>query len=1020
MGRAERRYQEGVSAIAEAKQKKQEWEDALSNPDVHLSPDEQIVADQFLKYYGDLSTLTPTEALAYKENHPEPVGFRVSRTPVQATGGTGAGGGTGRPPEGSQKLGKAFAESSGVSTPPGQPKPSTGNVSAGFSTTTTVEPGGMFLSRLRQRAAQGERDYQMSVTEQGQQAVLFRDQQGFQHQIKLAELNHINDLESQGRAIEAQRALAELASTLGIKEAEVQNALDMARDNNSFSNQLSLTESAQTWDTINKLAADLKDPTVDPDATLGQLRDLLANPSLSDNMRNRVQGLLSNASQDLAENYLKTREASLAELDAAMKKAVAEGSIAPEMAQLRLAQARADVTTAQLNVQLTSQKITIGGQQIKLNDLAIDGQTALNKHNEWTYQRAQVEAGNADAVSSGEFVKNAIEAGDVGTLQELLAIVTHDPSANMDLKGMTVGVSEATLRQAIDMASKVRGNADLQLQAVKQAAQNQLYAGQFEKIQTQATIADILGNTYTADEIDELRKTDPELARLFDTGQLPNSVIRAAKSKANYNDSIRENTVNAPRIEVVNGNLARLAQAPDPQDYDQAEVSVRREAQRLVELGALSPDAVEGMVAQYRHSWEMQNQTQDMNMRTLQEQILTSQAQRQQMLATAETARLKALAEVNKSKNAPSMDLDTIKFLQDNAKSVGDSIMDQAALAGCTITTGAGALIASEKPECAGYVQAARDNQADIASLGNYILHSSMGGAAPPTYDDPTTGDQSPITLGGASDMRNLVEAAIEARKMGVEVPPQVVKAIEAAQEAYGSQWLVDTFGVTGQEAIDFLNSVDSASDAAPTAEEQAAAREAAAATKDPNRPDFNMGTFGGVLGSVIWDNGSKWVNAASTVARATPGVVQGAAEFLYGPAVKEGSPGSFADILNPGAASNLPMAATNAVVRPVLGAADNAVNNAIANQDAARQVDQATLDRLPASLPDFATPSVYKANLKELEALGASNTPRVDDLARAYGFDIAGRPGIRPPLHLRASELLSILKAKYGTGGGN
>lgn len=131
---------------------------------------------------------------------------------------------------------------------------------------------------------------------------------------------------------------------------------------------------------------------------------------------------------------------------------------------------------------------------------------------------------------------------------------------------------------------------------------------------------------------------------MVERGQLSETQVQAAQSRATIRVAIEQDTVNGPKIQRTLDRLATeySGKRAEGEDIAATEAGLRAALQDLVELGSINPEEVEGLVALYKQSWSDAGTALDVELANTRAHTLALQAQAENYRADAAARRAQA------------------------------------------------------------------------------------------------------------------------------------------------------------------------------------------------------------------------------------------------------------------------------------------------------------------------------------------------------------------------------------------
>lgn len=609
--RAQQQRDLGVAAISRAQADLKALDELRRDPDLAATPEQALTLNARRSMLEQIINAPPLEAIKLSQelaasDATSGVNVKDIVAGVQSTRG-----------------GEALAPRGVQSGVPGE----TNEAPAGVETTqaqrviTPMSFNQMF-SDLQRGAAQGERAYNERLAADEREFLLLRDDKGFQHEVRLSEMNNLARLDQARMELEAaseqQKAaagydaelleakagydaeLARLASQLGMSEQAVMAAYTLNRDRvlaglaedaavADSERELQFASLEEARATAADLYATVKDVAASPAqrkaaaATLGRLRDGGQLGVFGDMYS---EDILSSSLQMVDPLVRQAREVELNEIIAS------EGST-------QLAKDR-----AQAELDLLNENITIAGQQVDMNRLLMDSQETVNA-------RAEFDLNHLQTTSAHEFVENAVVLGRPEYLRDLLAEATN-PGSHPELAHLASQVSPKALQSAIAAAEQVDSDAQRSRDLALAEIERQFRATDLGTTADRMTFIGEVGlSGLSPDDI----LGDVTLQTMVRQGKITQGDLRAMANQARLRQVLEAQQVNAPAITRATDRLMNEYSTKMPKtegEYMAAEAGLRSTLEELVSLKAMNQDDVEGLVALYTAAWRNGNKAIDL------------------------------------------------------------------------------------------------------------------------------------------------------------------------------------------------------------------------------------------------------------------------------------------------------------------------------------------------------------------------------------------------------------------------
>lgn len=626
MQRAQQQRDLGVAAISRAQADLKALDELLADPDAVPTAEQQLALNRRRELLNQIINAPPLQAIELMNQMQagdKEAGVRVQDivAGVQST----------RP---SQPLAPRGVQS-GV---PGETNEAPAGVEAvPASRRTSAVPFGQMFSELQRSAAQGERAYNESLAQDEREFLLLRDDKGFQHEVRVTEMNNLARLDQARMELEAaaertemtergaaerqaaqaayDAELARLASQLGMSEQAVLAAYTLNRDRvlASLAEDAADAEAERTLQfssldaaasRASELYAVVQDVAASPQQreaaakVLGNIRDSGQLGPLSDLYSEEI---LAGSLEAVDPLVRQARETELREIIAS------EGST--ELAK----------QTAQAQLSLLNTNITIAGQQIDMNKLLMSAQETVNA-------RAEFDLNHAQTTSAHTFVENAVTLGRSQYLKDLLE-ETNNPGSHPELAHLVGQVSPRALQAAIATAEKVESDTERSRQLAIAEIERQFQATNL------GTIADrmaFIGEVGLSGLSPEDILGDVTLQTMVHQGKISQGDLRAMANQAHVRQVMESEAVNAPAITRATDRLLNEYSTKAPKtegEYAAAEQGLRATLNELVRLGALESGEVEGLVGLYTAAWRNGNRALDLEFANTEAQTALLRAQ---------------------------------------------------------------------------------------------------------------------------------------------------------------------------------------------------------------------------------------------------------------------------------------------------------------------------------------------------------------------------------------------------------
>lgn len=603
--RAEQQYQEGVSRISEAKTKLQDYEAIARHPDAaaEISPEEQAVLNAGREILGRIANARPQEARALWEEYLrfEETGGRVisniTRRTRSATRGQPAG-----------AVGRQGAAGQTVQ----------GGTAVGSTTERRVDvtPVSETLDVLSRRLGLAERRREDEVTAGERDFILLRDAQGREHEIQMADLQRLANLELQARdaANTAERdarlneyntLLRELDHKYGLEngaveqmyakeririQGDVEADLIRARADTELSVQDQLAVRAAIQDEW----ATLKDDTLDADIRRAALENIRDWRSMIPNGDTRYSDSILTRNLEATDEL--RREAAVSQLEA--------DALVDDFARAQLETQQTANTQAKLNLNATF--LTMRGQELLNEQIA-----AENRIRTSTDARATL----SDLVAMGN--TSAVQA----MLEE-----KRNPGSFPEYSNIVEALSLPELEKSVGLAERADNERSTESEYTLARLERAINQEGMLDLVDRAQLIDTVAATYDADTIAD----NPRIQQLVQEGKLNRADVAAMESRARLRGVVEREQVNGPKISRAMSRLNMYsASRPDPKDPEAvsaAVTGVETALLDLVALDAMAEEDVAGIVALFRQAWSDQGTKFDLDNALTQSEIAVNEA----------------------------------------------------------------------------------------------------------------------------------------------------------------------------------------------------------------------------------------------------------------------------------------------------------------------------------------------------------------------------------------------------------
>lgn len=298
-------------------------------------------------------------------------------------------------------------------------------------------------------------------------------------------------------------------------------------------------------------------------------------------------------------------------------------------------------------VGLSEQQLALGEQQITLGDQQIQLGEYMLTEQEYLANRRSIEDFYEDHAGMKTIIAEAVANGDDKYINDIMNTLQGGGSINPDMyKALTAaGITPENIAGQVEGATRNAAwveRKDALDVAETNAAYQKLITGQamddLELANARNVYADGISKQYTVSEIDGLLQ-DPRstLSRLVATGDVTSADIKSMKRNAGVYQVIRQDEVNAPKIERQMTMLETLAAVPaDPATARNALTGTLSELQTL---GVVNEEQAAGITSAYERAWEYGRSVED-------EELAGKEASRAytQALMQVQTASLTAVA----------------------------------------------------------------------------------------------------------------------------------------------------------------------------------------------------------------------------------------------------------------------------------------------------------------------------------------------------------------------------------------
>lgn len=597
--KAEREWQQGVDAIAQARNKLAEIEAAEADPDFAPDDNQVVFLNRRKAALEAISGASPREAAVLwaqlREADAAMGGGFSTRNVIQAgtpaTPQRGGRGGVGRPAAPGEVQARPERES-------GTPSE--------VSTVTQAVPFGQMFSELQREAALRERGYQESLLQSERDFILTRDENGQQHEVRLAELRtladlrlqaaqHESDLERDRLNNEAASELTRLAHELGMSEKAVEAAYQQAQTRLE-QGLLAEREVAAREGALDSTA--LSSLTDRANDRLAVMRDVTADPSVRQQAFEEYKQLIEQ-NPEWARRFAFTEGAGVAALEA--RDSLARQARMTELDNIVKSGEATDleIEKAREELGLLRTQVRIAGQTVQMNELVMDGQRLKNETDEFNLETSRWKQGVTVSMTSQDYIQRAMELGNSAAIQALIDEY-NNPGTNPHLRPLLEGVTLRELNNALGKAVEVE-NIEGRKRAYAEAEIDQAFRDlERGDLQGQLDLVERVSMLYTPEEIEN----DATLQQMVREGKITQSQFNAMQTRSSFRALLEQETVNGPKISRANDRLVQYAsKRVEGEDIAVAEAGLRSTLEELVELGAMNPEDVEGIVALYKQGW---------------------------------------------------------------------------------------------------------------------------------------------------------------------------------------------------------------------------------------------------------------------------------------------------------------------------------------------------------------------------------------------------------------------------------
>lgn len=648
--RADQNYQQGLSAIAEAKAEKKRLDAIRGNPQLELSAEEQAQLNALYEYYQGVETAHPLQAMQMAEQGP-PGGTKATtftKNVVTARPGLEqVEAGTGKVQEGATEAG------TGQRAEGRRPQPQTEQRRV---TERTPIPAGQFVAGLERRARLGEQAREERLLDEEREFVLRRDKQGQDVEIRTTQLQNAAALQRAGMETESRELVAQIAADNNLDVAELQGEIDQEAREYDWTQRFNMTDLEQAhqlqvqgkqaaYDAmLEDLASSNRVDEMHVRAAIQQARDerlfeqqleftnlesalteaerlkgIASDTSLPRETREAAASALNDVSQSLPRSYQgiygsqATQNLLAVEDEEARRGRQATVDKLEEEAELTHAQAEA-----------LRSEVVVDGARVRLYNAQADGEQILNERRQFENEAGRITAAH-------EYVERAINSGMPGYLQELQE-EAQNPGTHPHLTQLAQQIGDPSeLDAAIEQAHGMESIRSREQDVVRQQLTQQEFTSRAETVNA-------IGGAFDVEDIERMHENGA-FASYIEQGVLSEADVAAMKGAASHRQVIEQNERDGPRLEMLNDRLWRYADMLPRTDEERTAVAngVNSVTGRLQRMGYMSQDEANALRSAFERQW-----TENVRSTDLQNELTRLQMQQARHSMAMDTRRAEA------------------------------------------------------------------------------------------------------------------------------------------------------------------------------------------------------------------------------------------------------------------------------------------------------------------------------------------------------------------------------------------